>query len=57
MGGGEKSNYFDKEDRNNLKDEFENYLIEDIQNAGHWVHAENQKDFIVSVDKFLSSGM
>ena len=54
---GEKSNYFDKEDRNNLKDEFENYLIEDIQNAGHWVHAENQKDFIVSVDKFLSSGM
>lgn len=54
---GENSNYFDKEDINNLKDEFENYIINDIKNAGHWIHAENPKDFIISVDNFLSPGM
>ena len=54
---GENSNYFDDKDRNNLKDEFENYIIKDIKNAGHWVHAENPKDFIISVDNFLSSGV
>ena len=44
-------------DKNNLKEEFENYSIMKIKNAGHWVHAENPKDFINSVDEFLSSGV
>jgi pimeloyl-ACP methyl ester carboxylesterase len=54
---GEKSNYFNDTDKNNLKEEFENYSIKKIKNAGHWVHAENPKDFINSVDEFLSSGV
>ena len=29
---GENSNYFDEVDRNNLKDEFQNYLIKEIKN-------------------------
>tara|TARA_A200000113_G_scaffold69369_1_gene60648 strand:- start:1978 stop:2748 length:771 start_codon:yes stop_codon:yes gene_type:complete len=50
---GENSNYFNDEDENNLSDEFENYSIKKIQNSGHWVHAENPKDFITSVLDFL----
>ena len=50
---GENSNYFNVEDENNLSDEFENYSIKKIQNSGHWVHAENPKDFITSVLDFL----
>ena len=50
---GENSNYFNVEDENNLPDEFENYSIKKIQNSGHWVHAENPKDFITSVLDFL----
>ena len=50
---GENSNYFNVEDENNLPDEFENYSIKIIQNSGHWVHAENPKDFITSVLDFL----
>ena len=30
-----------------------NYSIKKIQNSGHWVHAENPKDFITSVLDFL----
>ena len=50
---GENSNYFNVEDEKNLSDEFENYSIKKIQNSGHWVHAENPKDFITSVLDFL----
>ena len=50
---GENSNYFNVEDENNLSDEFEDYSIKKIQNSGHWVHAENPKDFITSVLDFL----
>ena len=54
---GENSNYFNVEDENNLPDEFENYSIKKIQNSGHWVHAENPKDFITSVLDFLGPRM
>ncbi len=54
---GENSNYFNVEDENNLSDEFENYSIKKIQNSGHWVHAENPKDFITSVLDFLGPRM
>ena len=54
---GENSNYFNVEDENNLPDEFENYSIKKIQSSGHWVHAENPKDFITSVLDFLSPRM
>ena len=30
-----------------------NYKINEIPNSGHWVHAENSKDFINSVESFL----
>ena len=43
--------------KNNLPDEFENYSIKKIQNSGHWVHAENPKDFITSVLDFLGPRM
>ena len=51
----ENSNYFNVADENNLPDEFENYSIKKIQNSGHWVHAENPKDFITSILDFLGS--
>ncbi|MBV20246.1 MAG: alpha/beta hydrolase [Cytophagia bacterium] len=50
---GAKSDYINKEDRNRLKESFMNYKINEISNSGHWVHAENPKDFINSVINFL----
>jgi esterase len=50
---GEKSDYINKEDEGSLKENFLKYKINEIPNSGHWVHTENSKDFINSVDNFL----
>ena len=54
---GENSNYFTDQDKNDLSNEFEKYLIKSIKNSGHWVHAENPKDFILVLEAFLGSRM
>ncbi|MFC6098198.1 alpha/beta fold hydrolase [Flavobacterium qiangtangense] len=42
---GEKSNYIKDEDFEMVKKHFPNSEIKTIANAGHWLHAENPKDF------------
>ena len=41
-----KSNYINDSNINSLINQFPRYKIVEIQNAGHWVHAENLNDFI-----------
>ncbi len=50
---GEKSNYILPEDEFIIKKRFPNSKIETIKNAGHWLHAENPKDFIAAIIQFL----
>jgi pimeloyl-ACP methyl ester carboxylesterase len=50
---GSTSNYILPTDFENIKTNFSNVHIEIIENAGHWVHAENPADFNQSVLNFL----
>ncbi|MBQ0147685.1 MAG: alpha/beta fold hydrolase [Flavobacteriaceae bacterium] len=50
---GEKSNYIMPEDEFIIKKRFPNSAIKTIANAGHWLHAENPKDFISTILTFL----
>ena len=50
---GEKSNYITKEDEPLILSHFPNARIQEIPNAGHWVHAEKMKDFYDNVMRFL----
>ncbi|MFI2741109.1 alpha/beta fold hydrolase [Zhouia sp. PK063] len=52
---GERSNYIKKEDENDILKHFPNSSIETIEKSGHWVHAENQKQFFNKTVKFLFS--
>ena len=52
---GEKSNYINDSNINTLINQFPKYKIVEIQNAGHWVHAENLNDFIKETLLFLES--
>ena len=51
--GGEKSDYILPEDQFLIKEQFPNSTIISISNAGHWVQAENPKDFNEAVKSFL----
>jgi len=42
---GEKSNYIKDEDFDMIRKHFPNSEIKTIANSGHWLHAENPKDF------------
>ena len=42
---GEKSNYIKDEDFGTIRKHFPNSEIKTIANSGHWLHAENPKDF------------
>ena len=50
---GEKSNYIEESDFNDLMYYFPNSEIETIYNAGHWLHAENPIDFYQLTMDFL----
>lgn len=50
---GEKSNYILPQDGFLIKQQFPNSKIIQIPNAGHWVQAENPKDFNNAVKVFL----
>ena len=50
---GLKSDYITKEDTALIEAHFPNAKIKGIANAGHWLHAENPKDFFAEVMNFL----
>lgn len=50
---GEKSNYITPEDQETIKKQFPKALISTIKGAGHWVHAENMKEFYGIVIHFV----
>jgi len=52
---GANSNYILPQDEFLIKQQFPDSEIVKIQNAGHWVQAENPKDFNQVVKEFLSS--
>jgi pimeloyl-ACP methyl ester carboxylesterase len=50
---GEKSDYIKETDYADIKRHFPNAKIEIINNAGHWLHSENPKDFFEKTMAFL----
>ncbi len=50
---GENSDYIRPEDESEIKKQFSKAEIQEIKNAGHWVHAENMKDFYEAVMRFV----
>lgn len=52
---GDKSNYIMNEDFPFIQSHFPQAEIKTIANAGHWLHAENPKDFFKEVLSFLQS--
>jgi len=51
---GEKSNYIEENDFNDLMYYFPNCEIETIYNSGHWLHVENPLDFYELVMDFIN---
>ena len=51
---GEKSGYIGVDDEPLIRTHFLNSEIKTVPNAGHWLHAENPKDFYGEVIKFLA---
>jgi len=50
---GDRSEYIGIDDENLIKLQFPKALIETVSNAGHWLHAENPKEFFDLVVQFL----
>ncbi len=51
---GDKSEYIGPTDERIIHRHFTNAEIETISNAGHWLHAENPKEFYQAVTEFLN---
>ena len=51
---GENSGYIEPKDKFLIKKHFPKAKIETVSNAGHWLHAENPKDFYNKVINFVS---
>lgn len=52
---GERSGYIQAEQEELIRQRFSNVQIETVPNAGHWVHAENPKDFLGLCLRFLEA--
>ncbi|GAB4156123.1 MAG: alpha/beta fold hydrolase [Winogradskyella sp.] len=52
---GDRSEYIGEQDETIIHRHFPNSKIITIANAGHWLHAENPKDFFTAVMDFLAS--
>jgi pimeloyl-ACP methyl ester carboxylesterase len=50
---GRKSNYIDKKDVELILENYPNPKVEYIENAGHWVQAEQPQKFIEIINEFL----
>ena len=51
---GGKSHYILPQDSFAIKQQFPNSKIVTIEGTGHWVQAENPKDFAIAVKDFLN---
>ena len=51
---GGMSGYIEERDEDNIHEHFPNTTVQTIDSAGHWVHAEATRDFLISVKKYLS---
>lgn len=51
---GDKSEYIGNQDESLIKNHFPEAKIVTIANAGHWLHAENPKDFYQAVTNFVN---
>ena len=51
---GANSNYIQEKDRSDIEKLFPNVIIKTIENATHWVHADNPKQFFDTVINFLN---
>ena len=52
---GDRSEYIGVDDEAIIKNHFSKSKIVTISNAGHWLHAENPKDFFEAVINFVNS--
>lgn len=52
---GANSTYIKEEDLPKIEKQFPSYHLATIQNAGHWVHAENPTDFVKEVLTYISN--
>ncbi|MBO0322794.1 alpha/beta fold hydrolase [Muricauda sp. CAU 1633] len=52
---GDRSEYIQPSDFTDIKKHFPNATIETVDNAGHWLHAENPKQFFEKTFSFLNS--
>jgi pimeloyl-ACP methyl ester carboxylesterase len=52
---GDKSDYIKEEDFGLIKSHFPQAEIKEIKNSGHWLHAENPKDFLAETLEFLKA--
>jgi len=52
---GEHSNYIAQKDKNLIQQHFPYYKLLTIQNAGHWLHAENPKMFMSETLDFVNA--
>lgn len=50
---GDKSEYISLQDESLIKRQFPKYILKTIPNAGHWIHAENPREFYESVRSFI----
>ncbi|UKM65000.1 alpha/beta fold hydrolase [Flavobacteriaceae bacterium GSB9] len=50
---GDRSEYIGVGDENIIKRHFPSFEIVTIANSGHWLHAENPKDFFEAVERFV----
>lgn len=50
---GDRSEYITKDDEDAILRQFENAMIITVQDAGHWLHAENPKGFFEAVMNFV----
>jgi len=51
---GEKSRYIAANEFENIQQQFTHSALKTIENAGHWVHAENPKEFYKIVIEYLA---
>jgi pimeloyl-ACP methyl ester carboxylesterase len=54
---GKNSDYIKESEKSKIQSFFPNLFFESVENAGHWVHAENKKEFMNRIHKFLESNL
>ena len=52
---GDRSKYIQEDDLEDVHYHFPNSILEIVSNSGHWLHAENPKEFFLKVFQFIES--